>query len=57
VRAGDDVEIRSESRQTESAAVLASTAKLCNVDPERYLREAALADGRGEILLPSDVHS
>ncbi|MFO0737739.1 MAG: hypothetical protein U0270_17735 [Labilithrix sp.] len=30
---------------------LLETAKLVGVDPARYLREAALADARGEILL------
>lgn len=34
---------------------LLETAKLHAVDPARYLREAALADGRGEVLLPSDL--
>jgi len=45
-------------RGTEIAAVfytLLETAKLAGVDPARYLREAALADGRGEILLPADM--
>jgi hypothetical protein len=32
--------------------LLLETAKLCGVDPARYLREAALADARGEVLLP-----
>lgn len=42
-------------RGTEVAATfytLLETAKLCGVDPARYLREAALADARGEVLLP-----
>lgn len=42
-------------RGTEVAAIfytLLETAKLCGVDPARYLREAALADARGEVLLP-----
>jgi transposase len=45
-------------RGTEVAAVfysLLETAKLCGVDPVRYLREAALADARGEILLPHEL--
>lgn len=45
-------------RGTEVAAVfytLLETAKLCGVDPARYLREAALADARGEVLLPHDL--
>jgi len=45
-------------RGTEIAAVfytLLETAKLAGVDPARYLREAALADARGEILLPADM--
>jgi transposase len=45
-------------RGTEVASVfysLLETAKLQGVDPTRYLREAALADGRGEVLLPSDL--
>jgi transposase len=45
-------------RGTETAAVfysLLETAKLCRVDPARFLREAALADSRGEILLPADL--
>lgn len=44
-------------RGTEIAAVfytLLETAKLCGVDPAKYLREAALADARGEVLLPHD---
>lgn len=44
-------------RGTEVAALfytLLETAKLCGVDPARYLREAALADARGEILLPHE---
>ncbi len=42
-------------RGTEVAALfytLVETAKLAGVDPARYLREAALADARGEVLLP-----
>ena len=42
-------------RGTEIASIfysLLETAKLRNVDPARYLREAALADARGETLLP-----
>jgi transposase len=45
-------------RGTEVAAVLYSlleTAKLHDVDPARYLREAALVDARGEVLLPGDL--
>jgi transposase len=45
-------------RGTEIASVfysLLETAKLRNVDPVRYLREAALADARGEVLLPADI--
>ena len=45
-------------RGTEIAAVfytLLETAKLAGVNPARYLREAALADARGEILLPADM--
>ena len=45
-------------RGTEVAATfysLLETAKLCGVDPARYLREAALADARGEVLLPHDL--
>jgi transposase len=45
-------------RGTEVAAVfysLLETAKLCGVDPARYLREAALADARGEVLLPHEL--
>ena len=30
------------------------TAKLAGVDPAKYLRAAALADARGEVLLPGD---
>lgn len=32
---------------------LLETAKLAGVDPAKYLREAALADARGEALLPA----
>lgn len=45
-------------RGTEVAAIFYSmleTAKLCGVDPARYLREAALAEARGEVLLPHDL--
>jgi hypothetical protein len=45
---------------TEIAAVfytLLETAKLAGVDPAKYLREAALADARGEVLLPADAPS
>jgi len=45
-------------RGTEVASVfysLLETAKLRNVDPARYLRDAALADARGEVLLPGDL--
>lgn len=45
-------------RGTEVAATfysLLETAKLCGVDPARYLREAALADARGEVLLPHQL--
>jgi transposase len=45
-------------RGTEVAAIfytLLETAKLEGVDPARYLREAALADARGEVLLPADI--
>jgi transposase len=45
-------------RGTEVAAVfytLLETAKLCGVDPARYLREAALADARGEVMLPHEL--
>ena len=43
-------------RGTEIAAVfytLLETAKLVGVAPAKYLREAALADARGDVLLPS----
>jgi transposase len=45
-------------RGTEVAAIfysLLETAKLRGVDPARYLREAALADARREVLLPWDL--
>ena len=45
-------------RGTEIAAVLYTlleTAKLAGVDPARYLREAALADARSDVLLPADM--
>jgi transposase len=45
-------------RGTEIASVfysLLETAKLQNIDPARYLREAALADSCGEILGPDDL--
>ena len=44
-------------RGTEVAAVfytLLETAKLAGVDPAEYLREAALADARDDVLLPTD---
>jgi transposase len=47
-------------RGTEIASVfysLLETAKLAGVDPAKYLREAALASGRGQLLLPSDMSS
>ncbi len=43
-------------RGTEIAAIfytLLETAKLAGVDPSRYLRAAALARARGEVLLPA----
>lgn len=45
-------------RGTEVAAIfytLLETAKLVGVDPAHYLREAALADARGEVLLPHEL--
>lgn len=45
-------------RGTEVAATfysLIETAKLLGVDPAKYLRAAALADARGEVLLPADT--
>jgi transposase len=45
-------------RGTEVAATfysLIETAKLAAVDPAAYLRAAALADARGEVLLPADM--
>ncbi len=45
-------------RGTEVAAIfytLLETAKLVGVDPAKYLREAVLADARGEVLLPGDL--
>lgn len=45
-------------RGTEVAATLYTlieTAKLQGIDPAGYLREAALADARGEVLLPGDL--
>ncbi len=45
-------------RGTEIAAIfytLLETAKLAGVDPAVYLREAARADARGEVLLPADM--
>jgi transposase len=45
-------------RGTEVASTfysLLETAKLHGIDPAGYLREAALADARGEVLLPWDV--
>ena len=48
----------SKSRNgTEIAAIfytLLETAKLTGVDPATYLREAAIADARGEVLLPRE---
>ena len=44
-------------RGTQVASVfysLLETAKLAGVDPAKYLCEAALADARGEVLLPAD---
>lgn len=44
-------------RGTEVAAIfytLLETSKLCGVDPAAYLRAAALASARGEVLLPAD---
>ena len=34
---------------------LLETAKLAGIDPVRYLREAALAQARGEVLVPADL--
>jgi hypothetical protein len=34
---------------------LLETAKIAGVDPARYLREAALADARGDVLLHGEV--
>jgi hypothetical protein len=31
------------------------TAKLAGIAPAKYLRAAALADARGEVLLPADA--
>jgi hypothetical protein len=48
---------RGARRGTEVASTfysLLETAKLHGLDPARYLREAALADARGEVLLPCD---
>jgi transposase len=45
-------------RGTEVAAIfytLLETAKLEGVDPAKYMREAALADARGEVWLPTDI--
>ena len=45
-------------RGTEVAAIfytLLETAKLEGVGPAKYLREAALADARGQVLLPSGI--
>ncbi len=45
-------------RGTETAAVfytLLETAKLVGVDPNLYLRAAALADARGQVLLPAEM--
>ena len=50
---------RSKSRLgTEVAATfytLLETAKLLGVDPATYLRQAALADARGDVLLPVEL--
>jgi hypothetical protein len=46
--------ILSVTSRTEIAALfdtLLETAKLVGIDPANYLREAALADARGEVLL------
>jgi hypothetical protein len=46
-------------RGTEVASIIYSlleTAKLCNIGAAWYLREAALADARGEALLPTEAH-
>jgi transposase len=45
-------------RGTEVAAIfytLLETAKLVGIDPAKYLREAALADARREVVLPADT--
>ena len=45
-------------RGTEIAAIfytLLETAKLQGIDPARYLREAAIADARGAVLLPHEL--
>jgi hypothetical protein len=45
-------------RGTEIASVfytLLETAKLAAVDPAKYLRAAALADARGDVLLPGEA--
>jgi hypothetical protein len=45
------------SRGTEVAAMfytLLETAKLAGVDPAKYLRDAALAADRGQVLLPGE---
>jgi transposase len=47
-------------RGTEVASIfysLIETAKLHNVDPTRYLREAVRAADRGEVLLPWQLES
>jgi hypothetical protein len=36
---------------------MVSPIKLVGIDPARYLREAALADARGEVLLPFELVS
>ena len=44
-------------RGTEVASIfysLLETAKLTGIDAAKYVREAALADARGEVLLPAD---
>jgi hypothetical protein len=45
-------------RGTEIAAIfytLLETAKLAGIDPAQYLRAAALADARGEVVLPAEM--
>jgi hypothetical protein len=45
------------SRGDDETLPLIETAKLQGVDPAAYLRAAALADARGELLLPGDLPS